>query len=208
MSEKVILFDMDGVIADSWQAFYQVFNEYLDNAGFADLASEVFLLEMFEGSFYQNLLSRIHPYTVSQADMLQLSVALTSAIKTCHPFPGIKKALQQLSQHYPLYLITSNFNAAAKAFLEQHQLAVFQDILGLDTHLEKAAKIARIQSEYPEHSLLFVADTLGDILEARNTKAITIATSWGWHTRKTLQRGTPDTILDSPDELLEYIIHF
>ncbi|MET4695052.1 HAD family hydrolase [Endozoicomonas lisbonensis] len=208
MSQKVVLFDMDGVIADSWQAFYPVFSEYLNKTGFNDLVSEAVLLEMFEGNFYQNLQTALHPCPVNQTNFLQLSLALTTAIKSCSPFPGIKQALQQLNHHYPLYLITNNFNATASVFLEEHRLNVFQEVLGLETHRDKTVKIARIQAQYPDHSVFFISDTLGDILEARQTEAVTIAISWGWHSRQTLLRGSPDTILDTPDELLDYIIHF
>lgn len=48
---------------------------------------------------------------------------------------------------------------------------------------------------------VFITDTLGDIREARECDIDSIAVTWGFHERKTLEKGNPIVIVSDPREL-------
>jgi phosphoglycolate phosphatase len=49
---------------------------------------------------------------------------------------------------------------------------------------------------------LFVTDTLGDIKEAHHMMVSTVAVTWGYQSKATLERGVPSYIVDTPQELM------
>jgi len=54
-------------------------------------------------------------------------------------------------------------------------------ILGADEESSKEKKFQRIKSIYPGEKTYFVCDTMGDILEARNSGIdVIIGVGWGW----------------------------
>jgi phosphoglycolate phosphatase len=48
---------------------------------------------------------------------------------------------------------------------------------------------------------VFVTDTLGDMLEAEKTGVGAIGVSWGFHSHETLRKGNPFKIVDKPEDL-------
>ena len=55
---------------------------------------------------------------------------------------------------------------------------------------------------------IFVTDTLGDLLEAKELNIGTIAVTWGYHEEERLKFGHPDIIINNFDELIPSIEKF
>jgi len=75
-------------------------------------------------------------------------------------------------------------------------------------HESKVHKIKLLLEKYsmsPENTI-FVTDTLGDIKEAQECNVPTLAVTWGFHARETLEKGNPTKIIDHFEEL-EPAIH-
>lgn len=203
---SVILFDMDGVIADSWKPFFGHWSQFLNNAGFPQFLDESYFLSLFEGNFFERLKQELGIKDLTRETISETVDTHTGFMESVDTFPGIPDILEKLSERHKLILITSNFASAAQVFLEHHQIHCFKKVLGAEHHPSKVRKIQSIAQLYPEQSLYYVGDTLGDMLEAREAGAIPIAAAWGWHDKTTLEKGRPSAILDTPAQLLDLTI--
>ena len=202
--KPVILFDLDGVIADSWESFFKASCPLMGTLGLEHLSKPETILEMFEGNFILNLLKEMHPRALTPDLQRQLSDVLKQVMEGCSPFDGIQQALSALAEQHTLFLVTSNDTEAARSFLNVHQLNYFEEIVGSDKEPSKIRKINTIQQRFPEQSLYYVGDTLGDLLEASAANAIPVAAGWGWHDKATLMKGNPAYYLQQPSELPQY----
>ncbi|MGI9283471.1 MAG: HAD family hydrolase [Endozoicomonas sp.] len=202
-----ILFDMDGVIADSWQPFYAFWSQVLINLGAEDLASEEEILALFEGNFFEKLAQRVPGNWMQPAFLSHARLAHCQFMKQCPSIPHVSEGLQHLSAHFPLYLVTSNFAEAAEHFLDNQKIDCFQEVLGMEHSFSKTDKIQTVMKQHPNLPCYFISDTSGDLHEARKAGAIPVAVTWGWHDRTTLEAAKPAFILDTPAELLEFRTH-
>ena len=115
---------------------------------------------------------------------------------------------KELSKKYILVIVSSTGTSSIKKILERENVSEnFSDILGNDIETSKVKKIKMMLEKYntnPDNSI-FVTDTLGDILEARKCGVKSLAVTWGFHNRKTIERGNPLAIIDAPKDLFDSI---
>lgn len=203
--KAVLIFDMDGVIADSWEACYPCCKNFMTALNQPQLCSQKAILRLFEDNFMTSLTKIIQPANIQSEFFFQLTNELNEAMAIAPCFSGIKPALEALSKNHSLYLVTANFTAAAHTFLNNHQLHYFLEVLGADQSFNKVEKICSIAKQYPDRSVYYIGDTLGDIIEGKAAGAQTVAAGWGWHNAFTLSRGNPDYFLEQPEELATFI---
>ncbi len=202
--KPVILFDLDGVIADSWEGIFTVCCQLLHKLEHPQLCNQTAILKMLEDNFLTGLLKAISPKSFTSEHFKQLNTEMQAVMAGCTTFKGIPEMLYALAETYPLYLVTSNNSEAARHFLENHQLNYFTEILGSDHEPSKIKKIHSIQALHPGEDLYYIGDTLGDLREAQRANAIAIAAGWGWHDQQTLMRGQPAHYFETPEDLCNY----
>ncbi len=117
----------------------------------------------------------------------------------------IKETISKLSKDYKLFIASSSSLSNIKGLLEeQNLLKHFTEILGYDSSL---SKLDKFKSLIKDHSLepndvIFITDTSGDILQAREAKiGHIIGILGGWQDKKTLARANPEIIVDNFQEL-------
>lgn len=202
MEKKYILFDFDGVIADSFNLAFEL-NKIL----YPNLTEELFrkTLEGHSNDFRKIMLT--HPgmeENVADFDFFkEYALRMQSEIEIV---PGIKETLQRLKKRYCLIIISSTLTAPIKEFLKKNGLGdIFLDIFGLDIHKSKIEKFKIVLEKYAilPSNCLCITDTLGDILEASSLDIKSIGVTWGFHTPKTLLKGKPFRVVQKPREILE-----
>ncbi|HAF17094.1 MAG TPA: haloacid dehalogenase, partial [Peptococcaceae bacterium] len=77
----------------------------------------------------------------------------------------------------------------------------FEDIVGAEKEKSKVKKIRRAMKSYPSDISYYIGDTAGDMIEAREAGAKTIAVSWGYQSAERLKKADPDYLVNSPEEL-------
>src|SRR6185437_12463494 len=116
-----------------------------------------------------------------------------------HLFP-VKEAIPKLTKDFKLFIISSTIDENIEYFLHLGDLtSFFTKILGSATHSSKEVKMKMILSEesLKPDECIFITDTIGDILEARNLNVKTIAVTWGFHERNCLEKESPYKIVDN-----------
>lgn len=208
MTAKIILFDFDGTIADTYQAVANITNELSDEFGYKTLDEEELLL-------IKNLSSR-EIVKRSQISLFKLPflvrrirLELNKEIAELNAIYDIVHVLLKLKkQGYILGIVTSNIEENVNIFLNKHGLdSVFSFIYSGTAIFGKHRVLRQIIKEYrlEKSDVIYVGDETRDIRSARKSGIAIIAVSWGFNSAKILQEHQPDYLVDRPQELLEAI---
>lgn len=197
----VIMFDFDGVIADSYEVFFEAFTGVCTEMGFDRLNSKEAFLKLFEGNLLQQLLKAGFPLWRLKSLVKRFEPRITAANLKVQPFPGMPELLRELATTYPVYIISSNVSPTVEAFCARFAIEGIVDVIGAEKESSKVKKIRAVRKLHPGHVPYYIGDTKGDMIEGRKARATTVAAAWGWHPIETLQEAAPDIIARAPAEL-------
>jgi len=191
---KLILWDFDGVIVPSFDAWYEVIKKY-----HPDYSPDDFRL-MFNGNVNED--PRGYNFTDEE-----LYADFEPKMNEMNLVTKIEDVVGEITTSYMSAIVSSSLTSQIESFLERHKLQGFKKIYGNDVHYSKYKKIGLAFKDLHSdgaHSL-FITDTLGDILEAKRHSMKTIAVTWGFHPQETLEKGKPDVIVESPTQLTKEV---
>jgi phosphoglycolate phosphatase-like HAD superfamily hydrolase len=200
--KKIVLFDFDGVIADSFQAAFAVHKMISPHIVEDDYRG------WFEGNI-NNWRETADPGT-HRSDIDFFTEYLPKMKNEVKMVPGILEIIKNLSRSYALIIVSSTITSPIREFMEQHEAAqYFTEIMGNDVHQSKVEKMKMVFAKYkvsPEQCV-FITDTLGDLKEASEAKVDAIGVSWGFQNKETLLKGNPLYIVEKPEELPTAILN-
>lgn len=195
---KLIHFDFDGVIIDSFKISFEIWQSFIPEAKEEDYRM------YFAGNVYESI--RMKPSMPLEEIKPKWSKHYDKRVQGMFPIPGMESVVSRLSKSFIMNIVTSSAKSSVEKFLCEHRLQeAFEEILGFEFHESKHEKIQHLLLKHevaPQHSVI-ITDTLGDILEAAKVGVPAIAVTWGFHNRKLLQEGNPAAIVDSPEELIK-----
>jgi len=199
--QPLILFDFDGVVADSLEVFFATFASVCGELGYVRLTSREVFLSLFEGNAIFGLIRR--GFTLRKLRQLgeQFKPRIEEANNQVEPFADMPEVLRDLAKRHPVYVITSNNTDAIVSFLRKHNIEGIVDVIGSDKETSKVKKIKAVAGRHPGRTPYYIGDTKGDMTEARKAGAIPVAVSWGWHTVEKLMEGRPAHVVDTPRSL-------
>lgn len=202
--EKLLLFDVDGVIMDFFEINYQTVIDFLKRKNLNTITEEQFR-KAFERNGLANILKYAGIEKVEDISQKELDI-LIERYQEVAMFPGMKLVLSDLAEHHVLVVVTSTMiDAISKQFEKYELLDLFSAYLGPKAAVHKDKKILMALEEFakkPEETC-FISDTSGDLLEAKKTGVQTIGVTWGYHDEDTIKKASPDYIVKTPQELYE-----
>ena len=214
---KVIIFDFDGVLADSFYNCYELNKKALASVGlrltqkdYRDLFNENvhlgFKKFIKDGELYKKFVE----IRKQEFD----SYYSPSKVKL---FPGTAKFLNKIG-------LTHNFNAVMRganlaiasstpanfiySLLKKNRLQnVFGLILGNNEHTkENVIKTILARFKAKPKTAIMITDSVGDIKIAKKTGLKTIGVTWGFHSKNTIKKVKPDFVATSFSDLLKYLL--
>ena len=194
---KFVLFDFDGVIADSYSVGFETAKKQCPYFTEKDFHS------VFEGNAWERheaLMSRVHG-PECQHDLDWFSIFPPAFEERATLFAGMREVVEKLSHEYILIIVSSTLTSPIQGFLEKHHIGrYFSEVMGADVHTGKREKIHMVFEKYETSAAecVFITDTLGDMREANLSGVGAIGVSWGFHARETLAKGEPFRIVDNP----------
>lgn len=202
---KVLIFDFDGTIADSFDAVLDIANRLAPEFGYPLTPPEA--AKHLKNSSSRDII-RQSQVAFWQIPFLlkRLRSELHHQIRHLHPIPGIKEALQALHQQgHHLGIVTSNSQENVTTFLEIHGLSDLFDFIG--SGLTVFGKGRVIQATLRQYRLdpatvIYVGDETRDIEAARKIGIPSIAVSWGFNSSQALAKHHPDVLIHHPEELI------
>lgn len=205
MKNEFILFDFDGVIADSFQTAFEV------QKMICPKMTDSVYRKRFEGNI-NDWEEPINVHTKECChDINFFEEYIPRMKKEVKIFPGIKEALTELEKRYNMIVISSTITSPIKEFLKKYDLAdCFVEIMGNDIHKSKVEKIKMVFEKYTNETekFIFITDTLGDMCEAQRMKVETIGVTWGFHTTEVLLKGKPFKLVKQPKEILKAVSEY
>jgi phosphoglycolate phosphatase len=198
MAKKFVLFDFDGVIADSFQVGFEVYKSVYPDLTVAEFR------EAFDGNIHdwKEAMAKRNARKRDGVDSIsEYSRHMNGAV---HIVPGMREVVINLEKEYSLAVISSTLSHAISEFLAAHDLSGhFEWIMGSDVHWSKTQKVKMVFDKYEvaADDCIFVTDTLGDIREARGADVDSIAVTWGFQTPDTLREGNPFRLVEAPKEI-------
>ena len=197
----VLIFDYDGVIVDSLDIFMKLFINACKENGWKEISSKQDFLSLFNGNMYEKMMKLGMKKQDILSIVLQVKKGLLNNLEKLQLFPKMKQTLIDLSNQHTLCISTSNDTSIVKNFLKINQIFCFDQIYGSDINHSKIKKIDMIKKRYPSDNYAYIGDTIGDIEEGKKADVITIAATWGWHSKDKLQQSKPDHLIDSIEDL-------
>jgi len=208
MTVKVIVFDFDGTLADTFDAIVRITDRLAREFGYKPASPEDIV-------HLRNLTSReiIKQSGVSLFKlpfiMRKVKAELNNEIQSVSLVTGMKEVLISLKeQGNQLGIITSNSKENVNLFLHKQGLAdTFKFICSGTTLFGKNKIINNFlrQEKLDFERVIYVGDETRDIEAAKRSKVKAIAVSWGFNSKEVLAKQNPDFLIDSPSQLLEVV---
>jgi len=204
----LILFDFDGVLADTLGDLLQFGQEVCDELGVKHVATpdDLDSLEVMSFATYGRQLE-VPEHLVDEFVRRCLK---RFGEKKSPPdiFEGMGEVVRKLAVSHVLGIITGNSSQNVTAFLVEHGLAEYvRAIFGVDSPGSKTEKISQAQNQFTAEgeAVFMVGDSMSDTRAAKEAAVKSIAVSWGHQSAETLIRAKPDFLVCSPRELMEVI---
>ncbi|NJM22332.1 MAG: HAD-IA family hydrolase [Richelia sp. RM2_1_2] len=208
MTQKVIIFDFDGTIADTVDALVTIANGLAVEFSYAQITSEELVI-------LRNLTSReIFKYSgipLFKIPFLLKKVKreLKNKIPELKPILGIQSALIELKDNgNRLGIITSNSKGNVKEFLKINNMdSLFEFIHTGVTIFGKTTIINNVlrQKQLKTQEVIYVGDETRDIEASKKANIRVIGVTWGFNSEEALVKQNPDFLIHHPQELVELI---
>ncbi|GAX35502.1 HAD-IA family hydrolase [Nodularia sp. NIES-3585] len=208
MTQKVIIFDFDGTIADTVDALVTIANRLAVEFGYIQITPEELALLR---TFTSREIIKYSGISLFKIPFLLKKVKgeLKHKIQEFKPIPGIYEALIELQNHgYKLGIITSNSQDNVTAFLANNELdQLFDFIYSGVTIFGKTTIINNVlrQKQLKTQAVIYVGDETRDIEASKKANIKVIAVAWGFNSPEALAKQKPNFLIHHPSELLEVI---
>jgi phosphoglycolate phosphatase len=201
MTQKVIIFDFDGTIADTVDALVTIANRLAIEFGYVQITPEEFAILR---SFTSRISILKIPFLVKK-----VKSELKNKIPELKAINGIQEALTELKQQgNRLGIITSNSQDNVTEFLKINNLdSLFEFIYSGVTIFGKTTIINNVlrQKQLKPQEVIYVGDETRDIEASKKANIKVVAVTWGFNSPEVLAKQNPNFLINHPRELLEVI---
>ena len=206
----IILFDFDGVLADTLDDLLIFARKVCTQLGFPrdPTPADLEVLETMSFAEYGRQL-KLPPQHIDAF----VSQCLRLFNQRSHPprmFEGMEQVLVEAAKDNILAIITGNTTPTVERFLEANHLhECIRLIIGVEQKGSRPEKIRLALRELGqgEEVAYMIGDAVSDLRAARETSIKSIAVGWGHQSPSRLMSASPDYLVNSPQELLELLKH-
>ncbi len=201
MAYKLIIFDFDGTIADSFPWFVRMVNQVAEKYRFRRIdEAEVDTLRGYDA---RRLVRHLGiPFWKMPFIARHMKRMMAREIHQIALFEGIPDLLRQLSERgILLAMVSSNSVDNIRRVLGPEVAALFQYYECGGSIFGKTAKFEKVlrQSGVPASDALCIGDEIRDLEAAKRANIAFGAVSWGYTTVEALSAQSPTTIFKSLD---------
>ena len=206
----LIIFDFDGVLADTLNDLIQFGQEVCDELGIQHVVKKEDLSNLEVMSFASFGRSCEVPEDLVEEFVRRCLKRFSEKQAPPAIFHGLSTIVRNLALHHTLVIITTNSSQNVSAFLVEHGLGkCIHAVYGIDIPGSKAQKISIARKQFSldtkRESVFMIGDSLSDIRAAREASVTSIAVTWGHQSLEHLLRGDPDYVVRFPHELVEVV---
>jgi phosphoglycolate phosphatase len=203
-----ILFDFDGVLADTLDDLLNFAREVCTQLGFPrePTPADLDVLETMSFVDYGRQL-KLPPQHID-AFVSQCLQMFNQRSEPPKMFEGMGQVVAEAAKNNILAIVTGNTTPTVEGFLKANHLReCIRLIIGVEQKGSRPEKIklALRELRQREEAAYMVGDAVSDIRAARETSIKSIAVGWGHQSPTRLLTANPDYRVDSPEELLDLL---
>lgn len=203
--EKLLIFDFDGVIADSMKLVKVFYNKIHKKYHLPYANNEKVISDLFHKNVYEGLADAGLPKEKARDFLEDMKKMTFENEDSYEPFEGIKESLYYLyKKGYLIAIISSNHTDIIDRFLNKYDFDdIFTEIHGAEANTSKVEKILLLMNKlnFENKYTYYIGDTVGDVKEGSEAKVHTVAVSWGYHSKKDLQLASPEFLFNKSSDL-------
>ncbi len=206
----LIIFDFDGVLADTLNDLIQFGQEACDELGIKHVVNKEDLSNLESMSFAS--FGRACEVPEHLVDEFVQRCLKRFAERKSPPaiFDGLSTIVRNFAINHTLVIITTNSSQNVNAFLIEHGLdECIHAVYGVDIPGSKAQKISSARHQFSagmtRESVFMIGDSLSDISAAKEASVTSVAVTWGHQSLEHLLRGAPDYVVHFPHDLVAII---
>lgn len=202
----IILFDFDGVLADTLSDMLNFAQEVCVHLGFPRTPTPADLNALETMSFVEYGRQLKLPPEYIDAFVSHCLHLFNNRPEPPKIFDGMAQVVGTAARHNTLAIVTGNTTPTVEGFLRKYGLREhIRLVIGIEQSGTKTEKIRFALKELSRQgdAAYIVGDAVSDIRAARQAGIKSIAVSWGHQDASRLLGTKPDYLVESPQELLE-----
>ncbi len=210
---KTIIFDFDGVIADTLPFTFKKIIEIANFLEVNNLTEKQIIREIRSKNLKElldsgglNIACLKLPFVFGMIKKMQ--VDLGKEIEKIEVHPGMKKLLLDLKKnHYHLVILSSNIKENIVRFVDINQINFFDFIEAKSNIFGKAGELEDFIKKYKlnKSEIIYLGDEIRDVEACLKVGVKIIGVSWGLHRPDILKAHGADFIVNKPSEILKII---
>lgn len=202
-----ILFDFDGTIADTLPAIVEIGRQigpqygvkHADKIQLEDLKdkSVLQLLKLLEIPLYKI------PFILNHGREL-----LEKNLHKVKPHAGMLPLIKKLHENgYRLGILSSNSTKIINKFLSIHKITYFDFVHSEKNLFGKGQALVNLLKTYnlEKDTVLYLGDELRDIDACDKAGVRIVSVTWGFNSKKVLQKHNKKYVIDEPEQLLKIL---
>jgi len=203
--KKLIIFDFDGVLADSFDYFYSLIRSGMRHIGLSfskEQYRELFIGNVHQG--FKNFINDDKKYQdFSEFRKANYDKYYYDEEKGIKLFPETPAFLKKIGKKYLLAIASSGKQVNIKNLLKESGDENLFNLILADSSHSKKGMIKEILNKLKidPGQAFFVTDTVGDIKVAKECGLKTIAVTWGFHPLNILKTTKPNRVAKNLEEL-------
>ena len=215
MNEKLLIFDLDGTLADTLHTIRNAVNMCMEHFGFPTHTYEQVRVNV--GSGVRSLIERSLPNdeSIDGERFEEILAYFRTRYEITHDdiegcYEGLYDVVMRLySSGYKIAVLSNKPDPLVKNIIKKlFPEGVVSIALGQTETPRKPDPTVPIMIARELGAELadtyFIGDSEVDVLTAHNSGMHAVAVSWGFREREVLLEAAPEVIIDSPEELLKY----
>lgn len=214
---KVVIFDLDGTLADTLESIAYTCNACLKQVGLAPIPSEAY--KAFTGDGTEALVRKatraagdIEGKTVAQVLKLYNEMFAQNCTYKVRPYEGIQETLQILKEKGLKLAVLTNKKHERAVMVIEHLFGknMFDFIIGQSDRFPvkpnpTGAKFIAKHFNCKTDECIYVGDTEIDVQTGQNAGMLKVGVLWGFREREILKAANPDQTIEKPDELVDLL---
>lgn len=206
---QLYIFDYDGVIADSLDAWISVIGKIGEKYGYIYRMTRDNVNELEQVTMDGILEKSGRKREESEDYLSEIYTEMEKNSRTVSFFSGINYVIKKLHETGNTVCVnTANSSTIVADRLEHENLGKYvAEVIGGDHSGSKSEKIHYLMEKYNfSHSLTWmIGDTRGDIIEGKKAGVMTAAVTYGWHHYENMADTKPDRIFRTIAELEDFL---
>lgn len=207
--KKLIIFDADGVLLNSFNVAIKNYNLLADTFSLPKATKEKDFDFIFSGYLRTSLRKFGLDDNSSKKFFDEHSNLMKDEFLNIEPFYNVLKLIIENRESFDYAIASSAYSDAIVNILKKSNVYsddLFIDILGRELNISKSDKISKLKKI--NHQNIYIGDMVSDILYCRDAKIRIGAVGYGYNTIPFLNSFNPDFSIKAEENLQDFFNYF